>query len=116
MYTKCVLIFFYPIFRVHKFVCDSNGLWQGSWPICVPKSTCSKAEITESLEDASLVVDQVGNVYYGNATDWAAIDYTWVRYGCANAETGIMVGRNDRLCLAGNWTNKTPFCTDPPGN
>ena len=100
--------------RVHKYVCDANGLWQGTWPVCVPKKTCPKGEILEEL-DSSVVIEQIGNVYYSNATNWDAIDYTWVRYACANLDSGIMVGRNDRLCMQGSWSNKIPSCTLAPG-
>ena len=94
---------------MHKFVCDSNGLWQGTWPQCLPKQTCAKDEITEHLP-SSILVEQIVNVYYTNETNWKAIDHSWVRYACANQD-GIMVGKNDRLCMDGKWTNKVPNCT-----
>lgn len=95
--------------KMHKFECNSNGLWQGSWPMCLPKKTCAKEDITTSLP-SSIVIEQIGNVYYTNDTDWAAIDHTWVRYACANLD-GIMVGKNDRMCSGGKWSNKIPTCT-----
>lgn len=98
---------------MHKFECNSNGLWQGSWPMCLPKKTCAKEDITTSLP-SSIVIEQIGNVYYTNDTDWAAIDHTWVRYACANLD-GIMVGKNDRMCSGGKWSNKIPTCTQGKG-
>lgn len=94
--------------RKQKFTCDSNGMWQGEWPVCLPKQTCSKLEITDI--DPSIQLEHVGNVYYINETDWYAIDFTWVHYSCIHHE-GIMVGKPERTCFNGKWSNKMPHCT-----
>ncbi|KAI2808550.1 hypothetical protein BLOT_006495 [Blomia tropicalis] len=96
--------------KKHKFTCESNGLWQGTWPVCIPKQTCQTSEIMDNLP-SSIVVEQIGNVYYVNDSEWYAIDQTWVRYSCANIESAIMVGKNDRRCMGGKWSNKIPHCT-----
>ena len=94
--------------RPHKFICNSNGLWQGTWPKCTPKQTCAKEEILEQLPD-SIMIESIGNVYYSNETEWSAIDQSWVRYACASQD-GIMVGNNFRRCMKGKWSHKVPHC------
>lgn len=75
----------------------------------MPKQTCSKAEITDGL-DESVAVEAVGNVYYMNATHWEAMDYSWVSYVCTTFD-GLMIGKPNRLCRHGRWTNALPKCT-----
>ncbi|XP_027204190.1 uncharacterized protein LOC113797919 [Dermatophagoides pteronyssinus] len=91
------------------FTCDANGLWQGKFPLCLPKTTCSKNEIIETL-NPTIQLEQIGNVYWINDSEWLAIEKTWIHYTCANFE-GIMVGKSERICVGGRWTNKVPHCT-----
>lgn len=90
-------------------MCDANGLWQGEWPQCIPKQTCSKEEITKD-HDPSITVERVANVYYLNETDWYAIEHSSVRYACVHPD-GILVGKSERTCVSGQWTNRIPHCT-----
>lgn len=77
--------------------------------MCVPKETCSKAKITEGL-DESVVVESVNNVFYVNDTHWEPIDYSWVSYACSSFD-GLMIGKPQRMCLQGKWSNFMPRCT-----
>lgn len=95
--------------RTHTFKCNLNGVWEGEWPVCMPKITCPKENITTGLP-SSITIENIGNVYYINETTWYAIEHSWVRYACAHFE-GIMVGKGYRACLGGKWSNKIPKCT-----
>ena len=83
-------------------------MWQGDWPKCEPIRTCSKSEIIMKLPP-SVIIEQIGNVYYTNETEWMAIDHSWVRYGCASQDR-IMLGKNDLHCMDGKWSGKIPEC------
>ncbi|UXI15818.1 hypothetical protein NH340_JMT01761 [Sarcoptes scabiei] len=90
------------------YTCNSNGMWQGEWPMCLPKQTCPKSDILDNL-DSSVQIENINNVYYYNDSEWLAVDLTWVQYTCVHHE-GILVGKNERTCLNGKWTNKNPYC------
>ncbi len=38
----------------YKFICNSNGQWEGEWPVCVPIVTCPKNEIIDN-KDPSVI-------------------------------------------------------------
>nr|XP_046912732.1 uncharacterized protein LOC124493676 [Dermatophagoides farinae] len=95
------------IFELLK--CGTNGLWQGEFPVCTPKKTCSKSEIFDTL-NPTIQLEQIGNVYWFNESEWFAIEHTWIHYTCSNFD-GIMVGKSERTCRGGHWTNKVPHCT-----
>lgn len=76
--------------------------------MCLPKQTCPKSDILDNL-DSSVQIENINNVYYYNDSEWLAVDLTWVQYTCVHHE-GILVGKNERTCLNGKWTNKNPYC------
>jgi len=94
----------------YKFVCNSNGQWVGQWPVCIPIVTCSQDEIIRD-KDPTVVIEEIGNVYYLNSSQWFAINESWVRYTCER-DDDIMIGKSLRTCLkSGKWSNKRPYCT-----
>ena len=59
----------------------------------------------------SVIIEEIGNVYYLNESQWFAINDSYVRYSCLN-ENQIMVGKNLRTCLKnGNWNDGPPYCS-----
>ena len=87
-----------------------NGQWIGEWPQCVPIVTCPKKEIIED-KHSSVIIEEIGNVYYLNTSDWYAINDSWVRYKCKK-DNDVMVGTNFITCLkSGQWSNRSPYCT-----
>ncbi len=94
----------------YKFICNSNGQWEGEWPVCVPIVTCPKNEIIDD-KDPSVDIEEIGNVYYINGSQWFAINDSWVRYTCQK-DSDIMVGKPLRTCQKnGKWSNKGAYCT-----
>ena len=53
-----------------------NGQWVGEWPI-LPIVTCPKREIIEDIH-SSVIIEEIGNVYYLNTSDLFAINDSWV--------------------------------------
>ena len=92
----------------YKLMCDSNGMWQGTWPICIPAQPCSKSEITSKLPP-SVIIEQIGNVHYVNETEWMAIEDSWVRYGCPSPDY-VMLGKSELHCKDSKWSDKIPLC------
>ena len=75
----------------------------------MPKITCPKDETSNA--DSSVIVEEVGNTYYFNETEWYAINDSYIRYTCVH-ESDIMVGKNIRLCMkSGKWNSNAPYCT-----
>jgi len=101
---------FYEYINRYELVCNSKSEWVGQWPVCVPIVTCSKEEILRD-NDSSVLIEQIGNVYYLNSTQWYAINDSWIRYKCQK-DDHIMVGKGLRTCMKnGKWSNKSPTCT-----
>ena len=64
-------------------------------------------------KDSSVNIDEIGNVYYLNESQWFAKEYSYVRYSCVS-ENYIMIGKSVRTCLQDyKWSSKPPFCTKP---
>ncbi|CAG2180348.1 unnamed protein product, partial [Oppiella nova] len=81
------------------FICNANGQWVGSWPLCQPKVYCPKEDIYSQM-DSSVMIEEIGNVYYMNESHWFAMNDSWVRYTCGH-ENDIMVGKSIRSCMSG---------------
>ena len=109
LFFLIVLLFIIIIISFELLKCGTNGLWQGEFPVCTPKKTCSKSEIFDTL-NPTIQLEQIGNVYWFNESEWFAIEHTWIHYTCSNFD-GIMVGKSERTCRGGHWTNKVPHCT-----
>ena len=61
--------------------------------------------------DSTVMIEEIGNVYYLNESKWFAINESYIRYTCLK-ESDIMVGKNIRTCMKnGKWSSKPPYCT-----
>jgi len=60
----------------------------------VPIKRCDKHEIS-ALIDSSVIVEEIGNVYFLNDSQWFAVNDSFIKYNCIN-ENDIMVGKNVR--------------------
>ncbi|CAG2103229.1 unnamed protein product, partial [Medioppia subpectinata] len=103
----------------HIFKCNVNGQWEGSWPLCLPKLYCNKEEIYD-LMDSSVIIEEIGNVYYMNDTQWYAINDSWVRYACYGSDhvmagasgvaiSGIVLGALALLMATTNLVRKCRY-------
>ena len=64
--------------------------------------------------DSNVNIDEIGNVYYINESQWFAINYSYVEYSCVN-KNGIIL-KSVRICLNGQkWSSKPPVCAQPSG-
>ena len=69
--TWWTLMEIYSVFR-HKFTCNWNGVWVGTWPICFPKKTCplKNTEEDSCVRWNTTEIVEIGNVYYLNESQW----------------------------------------------
>ena len=94
-----------------KIMCDINGRWNGSYPICVPTSTCEKP--FEGHQDDTISnevsIEEIENVYYFNSTSWFLVNGSVISYSCNDRYK--MFGNHKRFCLEnGTWSDPEPNC------
>src|ERR1700761_6489642 len=47
--------------------CSVNGLWEGQFPLCIPRVQCPGLDHLEQDKDQSVIIESIENVYYENS-------------------------------------------------
>ncbi len=70
-------------------------------------------ENSETLEEKTIEIHEIGNAYLINESEWYAINHTFVKYKCKN-KNHVMLANNIRVCQkSGVWSEGEPNCIDP---